>query len=130
MTMTRYSLDDQNFNAEHAHEVLDELWHDGRLVAGARYYKCDFRTLTFADVCSADLVLDDASDRASGLLGEAAECDDPLFVDAAAKQELDNLLTAWAKDHVSLEHYWIATGSSEEVLVDADTVAQYVKAHA
>lgn len=125
-TTTLYSRNDEEFRATDPAEVLDELWNDGELAVGAKYYECDFKPLTMLACMDANHLLDNAGDSAYDLVGEAMDCDNP-FDDATeeAKKELNDFLEAWAAKHLRLGRFCTAAGKSKELSITEDDVVRY-----
>lgn len=117
-----YSVNQEEWNYTDASEVLEALRDDGRLVEGQVYWESDTETVQPERFLSVERLLEDAEERMYDELGEVAE--DAFSVSVAAKLELDELLKAWTRKHVT-DRYWIGTGKVREVRVTAADVAEY-----
>ena len=72
-TKTLYSLNDEEYIASEPDEIFDELWINEELEIGAKYYECQFKPLTMLDCMDANNILDNTSESAYYLVGEAIE---------------------------------------------------------
>ena len=124
-TKTFYSRNDEEYRATAPEEILDELWYEGELAIGAKYYECEFKPMEFKSVLNAETILDDATDRAYDIIGEAMDGDDPFGVSDEAKQQLNAMLKPWAEEHIDLSSYWVPVGKTKELVVTEQDVARY-----
>jgi len=78
--------------------------------------------LTVHLTLDAGQVLEEADERGYDLIGEA--WDNPFSVTRDAQFELQELLVAWAKKHVNLDHYYTMVGKPRQLVVtEADLPA-------
>lgn len=117
-----FSINEEDWNYTDAAEALQALADEDRLVEGAIYYESDCEEAQPAKYINADQVLDHASERIYEEIGEAAE--DAFTANPEAVQELDELLKAWTRKHIT-GRYWLCTGKPREIKVTAADVAEY-----
>ena len=119
-TNKAYSINGQDYPYRDVKEALEALSVESRLVEGEIYYESDREDISPERFLDADDVLEMATEQFCDLVGEIAE--DAFTVSAQAKDELDALLKAWARNHVHGQ-YWRCVGERRENKVTAEDVA-------
>jgi hypothetical protein len=99
-----YSTDEELFNHESIGEVLDSLNGEVDDKLGATYWRGEKQELTHQECIEVDSFLERCDEQAYEAIGEVY---DSCFadVDDDAKNELGELMLAWAKKHVAIG-YW------------------------
>lgn len=114
-----YSTDEKCFNSEGVGDVIDELRGkmDESELIGASYWRGEKKELTHAECIDVDSFLDRCDEHAYEQIGEIY---DNCFMDVGddAKNELEDLILAWAKKHVAIK-YW-KVGKVQECKVTAE----------
>lgn len=111
-----YSTDEEMFNHETLGDVIDYL--DLENPIGATYWRGEKKELTHADCVDVDSFLEQCDERAYEEIGEVY---DNCFTDVteAEKMELGELITAWAKKHVTIR-YWKVLNVQEMKITEDD----------
>jgi hypothetical protein len=106
--MKCYSVDGNDYSTSRD-AVFEQLQASGDFVLGVQYYETECEPIDMAALDIVDCVLDEFDNH---LAEELGECYDNDFsnVDDNAKDELKQLLNAWAEKHVNLDQYWRITG--------------------
>lgn len=115
-----YSTDEEMFNYESVGDVVDELscnLEEDKLI-GATYWRGEKKALTHAECIDIDSFLEQCDERAYEEIGEVY---DNCFADVteAEKMELGELITAWAKKHVTIR-YWKVLNTKELKITEDD----------
>ena len=99
-----YSTDEEFFNYESMGELLDYLDGETDDKIGATYWRGEKQELTHAECIDVGSFLEMCDERAYEEIGEVY---DNRFSDVGddAKNELGDLILAWAKKHVNIR-YW------------------------
>ena len=123
MSQKCYSLNDEDFNTAELGDLFDELEGRDELTVGRVYYEADCHTPSTDNVLDVDSILETADEQMYDLIGEVYDC---AFSEASqdARDELKDLLNAWAAKHVSLERYWVIDGKSRELQVTEEDVKE------
>lgn len=124
-TSTRYSTDEEFFHLESAAEAIQELIASGQVEVGHVYYSCETRPVAHTEYLNVANVLDEADDRAFDMLGD---CFDNAYssVPQTAKDELQDLLVAWARKHTKVEAtYWMCYSNTTEHRITAEDLADH-----
>ena len=113
-----YSLDEEMFNHETIGDVIDNIVLENPV--GATYWRGEKQAITHADCIDVDTFLEQLDERAYEEIGEIY---DNCFtdIDAVAKQELTDLILAWAKKHVTIR-YWKVLNVKELKITEDDIV--------
>ena len=111
-----YSTDGETFNYESINDVIDYI--DLENPIGATYWRGEKKELTHADCIDVDSFLEQCDERAYEEIGEIY---DSCFTDVteAEKMELGELITAWAKKHVTMR-YWKVLNTKELKITEDD----------
>lgn len=117
-----YSRNDEEYNFESLHEVLQEMDEDGDLREGAVYWEADSRRPEPAEFFDAERVIEEAAERAYEVGGDYAE--DFGDVSREAIAELQSLLKQWADKHCTVS-FWTVHGT-KQMHVTAEMVAEYM----
>ncbi len=101
-----YSTDEEIFNSDSVGDVIDGLrgeLEESELI-GASYWRGEKKELTHAEYIDVGSFLEQCGERAYEEIGEIY---DNCFTDVGddAKNELGDLILAWAKKHVKIR-YW------------------------
>ena len=108
-----YSTDEELFNSDSVSDVIDELRCklDESELIGASYSRGEKKELTHAECIDVGSFLEQCDERAYEEIGEIYE---NCFTDVGddAKNELGDLILAWAKKHVTIR-YWKVINSQE-----------------
>jgi len=99
-----YSTDEEFFNYESMGDLLDYLDGETDDKIGATYWRGEKKELTHAECIDVSAFLEMCDERAYEEIGEVY---DNCFTDVKdeAKDELGELIHAWAKKHVNIR-YW------------------------
>ena len=114
-----YSTNEEFFNYDSVGDAIDEL--RGKLdeseLIGASYWRGEKKELTHAECIDVGSFLEQCDERAYEEIGEIY---DNCFTDVGddAKNELSDLILAWAKKHVNIR-YW-KVGNVQECKVTAE----------
>lgn len=106
-----YSTDDEYFNMTTFGEVLDYFQNETEECIGCVYWKAERVKLTVEECIDVDSFLEQCDERAYEEIGDVY---DNCFADVTAeeKQELHDLIVAWAKKNVKMR-YWKAVNTAE-----------------
>ena len=114
-----YSTDEELFNSDSVGDVIEELRGkmDERELIGASYWRGEKKELTHAECIDVGSLLEQCDERAYEEIGEIY---DNCFTDVGddAKNELGDLILAWAKKHVNIRHWKV--GKVQECKVTAE----------
>jgi hypothetical protein len=111
-----YSTDEENFQHESFGDMLDYVDYADSL--GLIYYKGEKIALDHKDCIDVDSYLEMCDERAYEEIGEIYDYQFTC-VDDAAKKELEDLITDWAKKHVKLR-YWKVHNVKELTITKED----------
>ena len=108
-----YSTSEEIFNYDSVGDAIDELrgkMYESELI-GATYWRGEKKELTHAECIDVGSFLEQCDERAYEEIGEIY---DNCFTDIGddAKNELGDLILAWAKKHVNIR-YWRVINSQE-----------------
>ncbi len=122
MTKVLYSIDGEEFLYSDFEDLLYQLDSEGCLEPGEVYYEADAVELTIDRCLDIDNILDQADDVAYDFVGELYDSE---FSDVSedAKKELLDLMTAWAKKHVSIAGYLHIVGKIRERTITVDDLS-------
>lgn len=117
--ITSYSVDNELFPHESASEAMDELAGDDLLFVGAEYYSCEFEQIDLAkEFLNASWILEYAEERLYDEIEESAE--DAFPVSGEAVIELDEILSAWCKKHITRKCYRVVGKSTRHEVTAED----------
>jgi hypothetical protein len=99
-----WSTNNEDFNYSSLEDLIDS--NSGELAVGQTVYVGDGRKPKLSEFCDADDVIELMQNRGYDIGGEYA---DSFMDDVApeAKQELNDLLTSWMENHVTINFYTV-----------------------
>lgn len=113
-----WSSDEETFNADSLEELIEMgTGMPGDFEVGDMVYAGDAVTPDPADYIDADGILEQMGERANDDCGEAA--DDYPDITPEAKQELEDVLKAWARKHCT-PRFWKVKNVREYILTAED----------
>lgn len=118
-TQKCYSADDETFNYDGIGDLIDRM-DDPKV--GDTYYEADCRSIEVSDYVNKWAVQNLLEDMDERLHDQIGECYDNNASDVSqeAKDELLDLLKAWAGKHIDVGRYWLLVGKSREMKFTAE----------
>ena len=113
-----YSIDEEFFNLESIGDVVDSIVNNTDEPVGATYWRGEKQELTLKECIDVESFLEMCDERAYEEIGEFY---DNCFTDVTdgEKQELQTLITEWAKKNVNIR-YWKVINTKELKLTAED----------
>lgn len=116
-----YSRNGEEFNHTELADLLEEMAGDGDLHEGAEYWEAEARHMESAHFFDAKDIIENAAERAYEEGGDYAEDFGDVSKEAVA--ELQELLSAWANKHCSVNFYTVH--APKKLTVTAEQADEY-----
>ena len=118
-----YSRNGEEFNYTELADLFEEMAGDGDLQEGAEYWEAEAHAAEPAHFFDAEDIIENAAERAYEEGGDYAEGFGDVSKEAIA--ELQELLSAWANKHCSVNFYTVH--NAKKLTVTAEQAAEYVE---